>query len=225
MDERSGLVRVTGEVGVPPDDAQGTAEADTADAGEVGEPGREPDPAGNGDAINEKQDGAPLLDRFADEVAGLRAEFAAKIRYDEVKERQIAAMHEELQDFRAGLHLRLLQPVLTDLIAMHDDLIEMMRPGTAPPELESFKESVLETLSRNGVSRYDVDSDEVDRARQRVISVVPTSDETLDRHVQKRLRVGFEYDTGKVLRPEWVAAYRYTPNTEESDVATSTGGE
>lgn len=207
---------------MPPEDEQGPAEADTAGTGEAGQPpptGDVREPLGNGGAITEKPDSAALVERFAGELAGLRAEFAAKIRYDEVKERQLASMHEELQELRAGLHLRLLQPVFADLIAMHDDLADVADADDAAPELRSFKESVLETLSRNGVSSYSVASPEVDRARQRVIRVVATSDEKLDRHVQKRLRVGFEYDTGKVLRPEWVVAYRHAPTMEKPDVA------
>lgn len=212
---------------MPPEDEQGPKEVDTAGTGEVvlSPRGVTPDPAVAGDGIAGKPEFASLVERFAAELADLRAEFAAKIRYDEVKERQIASMHEELQDFRAGLHLRLLQPVFTDLIAMHDDLADLVGAGDAASELASFKESVLETLSRNGVSSYSVSSQEVDRARQRVIRVVTTDDEKLDRHVQDRLRVGFEYDTGKVLRPEWVVAYRHAPKTEEPDVALATGGE
>jgi molecular chaperone GrpE (heat shock protein) len=194
--------------GAPP------AAADPVSAGESGEP------------TVENADLTRLVGRLADEVAALRADFAAKIRYDEVKERQIAAMHEELQAFRAGLHLRLLQPVFSDLIAMHDDLVDASGPDNAAAELDSFRESVLEALSRNGVASYSVGSDEVDTARQRVISTVATSDEALDRHVQRRIRVGFEYDNGKVLRPEWVVAYRHVPSLPE-EVATvpAVGGE
>jgi molecular chaperone GrpE (heat shock protein) len=227
-DERSASSELLGEVDVLPEDEQGSAEVDTAGTGEVGESSmadNEPDSDVGGDRIAEKLDLASILERFTGELAELRAEFAAKIRYDEVKERQIASMHEELQSFREGLHLRLLQPVFTDLIAMHDDLVDVLGAGNPAPELVSFKESVLETLARNGVSSYSVDSHEVDRGRQRVIRVVTTSDEKLDRHVQDRLRVGFEYDTGKVLRPEWVIVYRHAPKAEESDVALTRGGE
>jgi molecular chaperone GrpE (heat shock protein) len=175
--------------------------------------------------ISESPDLAALVGRLAGEVAGLQKEFKDKIRYDEVKERQIDRMHEELQGFRTGLHLRLLQPVFTDLIAMHDDLVEASHQDNASADLDSFKESILETLLRNGVSSYIVDSNEIDRARQRVIRAVTTSDETLDRHVQRRVRVGFEYDNGKVLRPEWVVAYRHAPNAEEAAPTPVTGGE
>jgi molecular chaperone GrpE len=160
----------------------------------------------------------PLVERLAGELSGLRRDFDAKIRYDEVKQQQITAMHEELQTLRAGLHLRLLQPMFTDLIAMHDDLADVLsaddsgaNAATHPAKiLESLKESILETLLRNGVSSYSVDSDELDRSRQRVIDAVGTTDPTLDRRVIRRPRVGFEYDGGKVLRPEWVVVHRYT---------------
>lgn len=164
-----------------------------------------------GDVVAENQGLAPLVGSLEKEVAGLRADFAAKIRYDAVKERQIASMHEELQGFRAGLHLRLLQPVFIDLIALHDELADAANADNALAGLDEFRKSVLETLYRNGVSSYSVESDEVDTARQRVIEAVATDDKTLDRHVQRRARVGFEYDNGKVLRPEWVVAYRHTP--------------
>lgn len=203
---------------MPTEDEQGSAEPDAAgvDLAESSQAGSEQPPAEEVDeAIAETRSLLRLVERIADEVVGLRADFDAKIRYDEVKERQLTSMHEELQGFRAGLHLRLLQPVFTDLIAMHDDLVDALSMDEAPVELESFKGSVLETLARNGVTVYTVGSDELDKSRQRVIRVVSTDDETLDRHVQSRIRVGFEYDNGKVLRPEWVVAYRHTRNAEQ----------
>lgn len=164
------------------------------------------------------------IERLADDVAGLRRDFDAKIQYDEVKERQIAAMHDELQTLRAGLHLRLLQPMFTDLIAMHDDLAEALRAadpeqddGPAAPAakiLMTFMDTILDTLLRNGVSSYSVESDELDLSRQRVINAMDTADQELDRRVARRLRVGFEYDGGKVLRPEWVVVRRYRETDE-----------
>jgi molecular chaperone GrpE (heat shock protein) len=208
---------------VPTEEERRPAEPEAGEAGDAGEspplPGQYLSGEESREPVTGNNDLTRLVERLADEVAALRADFAAKIRYDEVKERQIAGMHEELQAFRAGLHLRLLQPVFADLIAMHDDLVDALGPDNAAVELDSFRESVLETLSRNGVSSYSVASDEVDTARQRVIRTVATGDETLDRRVQRRIRVGFEYDNGKVLRPEWVATYRHTANAEK-DAAT-----
>lgn len=187
-------------------------------------PAGEPTPVAEIGEAAESADVVVLIERLAAEMAGLRADFAAKIRYDEVKEQQIARMHDELQAFRAGLHLRLLQPVFTDLITMHDDLADALVPDGPKDELESLRESILETLSRNGVASYSVHSDGVDRSRQRVIRTVETGDESLDHHVQRRIRVGFEYDNGKIIRPEWVAAYRYTRAAHET-AAPVGGGE
>ncbi|MET9265615.1 nucleotide exchange factor GrpE [Amycolatopsis sp. NPDC004079] len=166
---------------------------------------------------------AGLVDRLGGEVAGLRAEFAGKIRYDEVKNRQIESMHEELQRHRTGLHLRLLQPIFADLIALHDDLADALAADRTAAGLAPFRDSVLETLERNGVTGYSVAEAEIDPARQRVIRAVPTADETQDRQVRDRLRCGFEYDGGKVLRPEWVVAYRYQ-STGETPAETAGGG-
>ena len=214
---------------MPTEDERRSAEPDATevdDAGESSEAGGEHAPVEEIDeGVVQTRDLVLMVERLADELAGLRADFAAKIRYDEVKERQIASMHEELQGFRTGLHLRLVQPLFTDLIAMHDDLVDALSLDNAAVELESYKESVLETLSRNGLSSYSVDSDEVDTTRQRVIRTVATSDEALDRRVQRRVRVGFAYDSVKVLRPEWVVVYRFTPNSDEAAAAPTTGGE
>lgn len=224
---------------MPPEDMQSPAETDVAEIGQPEEPapiGGEPDAepglsedqdlSASDAAIAEKQHLTALAERLTEEIAALRAEFTAKIRYDEVKERQIATLHEELQELRAGLHLRLLQPVFNDLIAMYDGLRSMEAEGTAAQRLvESLTADVLETLARNGVSKYTVDAHEVDRVRQRVIRTDETGEEKLDRTVRERLRPGFEYDTGKVLRPEWVVAYRYAPEAEEPDAPPATRGE
>jgi molecular chaperone GrpE (heat shock protein) len=154
----------------------------------------------------------------------LRTDFAEKIRYDEVKERQLTELHREVQEHRKGLHQRLLRPVIDDLIRMHDDLAEAIdagiaaRPAAVEQTLASFLDSILETLSRCGVERREpeigAEPDDlgavVDRARQKVVRSVPTDNPELDRRVARRRRIGFDYD-GRVLRAEWVEAYRYTP--------------
>lgn len=160
----------------------------------------------------------------------LRADFAEKIRYDEVKERQFTDLHSEVQEHRRGLHQRLLRPVIDDLIRMHDDLREAIdagiaaRPADADQTFASFLDSVLEALSRCGVERREplaVDTPGglapvVDRTSQRVVRSVPTENPDLDRRIARRRRDGFDYD-GRVLRPAWVEAYRYTPPAEPAD--------
>jgi len=155
---------------------------------------------------------APVLQ----ELRRLREAFDAKIRYDEVRERLVESTQQELDTYRRGLYQQLLRPLLLDVVAMYDDLAKLP-PDVAEGSTETakafafFRTCMTEALSRNGVEKYSVDGDTVDRSRQKVIDVVNTDELSLDRQVARRLRPGFEWD-GKVLRPEWVLAFRYNPS-------------
>jgi len=151
-----------------------------------------------------KRNGAPTrdLDLLA-ALNRLQDSFDAKIRYDEVRERQIAVLHAELETHRRGLYQQILRPVLTDLIGVYDEAARVASGGAA-----SLLESIQEVLLRNGVMSFTCEGDRVDRSRQQVIEIVPTSQADQDRRVARRLRPGFEL-AGKILRPEWIAAYRY----------------
>lgn len=145
------------------------------------------------------------------ELKALRAAFDAKIRYDEVRERFVATMSEELVAHRQGVYQMQLRPVLLDLVAMYDDLTQAITADGSSPAtattLGFFRDTVEQTLVRNGVERFTVEEDLVNRSRQKVVSVVETADPNLDRKVADRFRPGFFWN-GKVLRPEWVSAYR-----------------
>jgi molecular chaperone GrpE (heat shock protein) len=136
-------------------------------------------------------------------LTALRESFDAKIRYDEAKERQIAALHEELQEYRRGMYQQIMRPVLTDLVGIYDEIAGEGNPGKSP-----LLDLVQETLLRYGVTAFTCEGEHIDRSRQQVIDVETTGDPELDRQVARRLRPGFELD-GRILRPEWIAAYRY----------------
>jgi molecular chaperone GrpE (heat shock protein) len=136
-------------------------------------------------------------------LTALRESFDAKIRYDEAKERQIAALHEELQAHQRGMYQQIMRPVLTDLVGIYDEIA-----GEDDPSKNPLLDLVEETLLRYGVTAFTCEGDRVDRSRQQVIDVETTGDPELDRQIARRLRPGFELD-GKILRPEWIAAYRY----------------
>jgi molecular chaperone GrpE len=151
----------------------------------------------------------------SDALAELRELFDSKIRYDEVKERQIEALHEELQGYRQGLYQQIMQPVMMDLIGLYDEMAgELARISGGPDGgLAFMAETVEEVLARYGVTRYEVDGDAVDRSRQKVIGAQDTTDPELGKRVARRVRPGFEMK-GKVIRPEWVTAYRYVPDAD-----------
>lgn len=150
-------------------------------------------------------------------LTALRAAFDAKIRYDEVREQRIAALHQELEEHRRGLYRQLMKPVLLDIIGLYD---EIAKTG----ERAFLLDSVEEILRRYGVEAFACEDDTVDRSRQRVIDVTPAASKSDDRKVALRVRPGFEVD-GKVLRPEWVVAYRYSSEeTEETEDTEETDG-
>jgi molecular chaperone GrpE (heat shock protein) len=157
-------------------------------------------------------------------LIGLQEAFDAKIRYDRVQEQQIAALHQELEAHRRGLYQQILKPVLIDIVGLYDDIAKMnsgsveagaqiQQAGAFARERGFLLDSIEEILQRYGVIMYACDSDAIDRSRQRVIDVMPTDNADLDRRVARRVRPGFEVD-GKILRPEWVVAYRYSSANE-----------
>ena len=157
------------------------------------------------------------------EVQGLRDMFESKIRYDEVRARQVEALHSELEQYRRGLTHEFLRPVLTDLVRLHDDLAvqadgadDAGRADGVARIAEYVRGSIEETLARNGVESYTVDEPEVDRRLQKVIGVVATDDPALHRTVAQRARPGFRFDD-KILRPEWVHAYQFDRSASKPD--------
>jgi molecular chaperone GrpE (heat shock protein) len=155
------------------------------------------------------------LERVLKTLATLQGSFDAKIRYDEAKERQIAALHQELETHRQGLYQQILRPVLTDLIGIYDEIANHLAAGENGDPVGgagSLLEMVEGVLERYSVISYRCEGDDIDRARQRVIDVESTDDAELNRRLARRLRPGFELD-GKILRPEWVIAYRHAPDT------------
>lgn len=147
-------------------------------------------------------------------LTALQEAFDAKIRYDEVREQRISALHQELEEHRRGLYQQILKPVLLDIIGLYDEI--------AASEQAFGLDSVEEILRRYGVEAFRCEQDTVDRSRQRVIDVVPAASEDDDRKVARRVRPGFKAD-GRVLRPEWVAAFRYSADDGKPEEQTPGG--
>jgi molecular chaperone GrpE (heat shock protein) len=158
-----------------------------------------------------------LVAEILAELRELHERFDSKIRYDEVKERQIDALHEELQGYRQGLYQQIMQPVLLDLIAIYDELAGQLTRVADGPDggLGFLAEMVEDVLARYGATRYEVDDDAIDRSRQKVIGTQETEDPELGKRLARRVRSGFEMK-GKVIRPEWVMSYRYVPDAGQS---------
>ncbi|MEV6493492.1 nucleotide exchange factor GrpE [Actinoplanes sp. NPDC051633] len=152
------------------------------------------------------------VDQILTEVRELRAAFDAKIRYDEGREHTVATMAEELDRHRHGAFQAQLRTVLVDLITLYDDLSQMISAPGYPPEtadrLLVVRDTVTYVLARQGAEIAISENDSVDRVQHKVVAIVKTHDEGADRRIAERLRPGFRWND-RVLRPEWVNAYRY----------------
>jgi len=176
----------------------------------------------------------PHLGAIGARLETLHQDFQTKLKYDEAKDRQLDALHKELQAHRDDLYFKILRPVLMDLIAMYDDLHSIARheDGRDAADLSdgevrmrrnlaSFADTIEEILERYGVSAFTEEGDTVSPQRQRSIKQVETSDAGQDRRIAERLRRGFCHGD-KILRPEIVSTYKVAPNRAAN---LSNGGE
>jgi molecular chaperone GrpE len=109
--------------------------------------------------------------------------------------------------------LKILRPLVLDLITLHDNLGKWDGIGADAPAAVSYADlqgDLEGILYRNGFETFAVAEDVFDPRRQRALRTVPTEDPGLDKRVVERLRKGFVYE-GKVIRPECVAVYVHRP--------------
>jgi molecular chaperone GrpE len=83
----------------------------------------------------------------------LRKDIQAKMDYDESKQRLIESMHKELQEYREGLHFRILKPILLDLISLYDDMGKLIESSSH--QVDSFSTRVFHHLFLFRVIVYD----------------------------------------------------------------------
>lgn len=156
-------------------------------------------------------------------VTRLEHNFDTKIMYDQSKDETIDALHRELQSYREGMAFVHLRPMVSDLLALHDDLDDLLAgfvaqyPDQAEQDgvrtllnsVDTVREDLIYMLEKYGFEVFENPGEAVDRKVQRVQSTVPTVNEALDRTVAQRLRKGVRYED-RIVRPEVVAAYRFT---------------
>lgn len=155
------------------------------------------------------------VEAIAQAVSQLRMDFDTKIKYDESKDRTINALHQELQDYRADIVLKHQRPLVNDLISLYDDLGRMVAEGGAVDHLADIQTDIETILARNGIESYQLPDDTFEGTLQRVQQVVATDQPDQDRRVAAHVRRGFRYGD-RVIRPELVNIYRYTPPADDT---------
>jgi molecular chaperone GrpE (heat shock protein) len=125
-----------------------------------------------------------------------------------------AKLHAENQALRGG-ELRTAQaPLVTSVIRVHDDVLQMAGT-TAEPErrdLDLVADALADALARVGVDPVPAAAGEpFDAARHRVVEVRETADPAADRTVVAVVRTGFAWNDGTTVRLADVVVHKHAP--------------
>jgi molecular chaperone GrpE (heat shock protein) len=162
---------------------------------------------------------ADLADRMG-RVEGQLAEFHRRAAH---RESIIDRLHEENQRLHGGIGRAILEPVVTDLIRLYDQLDREARrlgaDGQDARLLESFTEEVAQILDRCGIERFSAEpGDPFDHGRHRALAVVACDEESRHNTVAQVAAVGFaERDTGRIRRPVQARFYQYAAAQGEAE--------
>jgi len=201
VSEGANIVLSDDEQVLPPEAAPGHQPDDVGDA--LTQAGPEPP----GDMLKE------LAGRF-DRVEGQLAEFHRRSAH---RESVIDHLHEENQQLRGGISKAILNPVIADLIRLHDQIsVEVRRLKAAGEDerlLWSFADDIAMILDRCGIELYSAEpGDPFDRDRHRPLEVVACPDESRHNTVAEVTAAGFaDRETGRVRRPLQARFYQYSP--------------
>ncbi|MFI1993858.1 molecular chaperone GrpE [Actinoplanes sp. NPDC020271] len=160
----------------------------------------------------------------------VEAQLAEFHRRSAHRESIIDRLHEENQQFRDGLRRVILEPVVTDLLRLHDSMArEAQRLAADDPRaaklMGSFADDVTMAVERCGYELFPaVPGEPFTAGRHAPAGTVPTEDQSLDKAVAEPLSAGLlEIETGKVRRAARARLYRYeappAPGDDAIDLA------
>ncbi len=161
-----------------------------------------------------------LLGELATRLEKVEEHLAESHRRAAHRESVIDRLHEENQRLHGGIRRMILEPVVTDLIRLYDQLErEADRPdanGGDGQLLRSFADDVAQILDRCGIEVFSAEpGDPFERGRHRPVGVVACDDESRHKTVAKVVAAGFyERETGLVRRPVNAHFHQYSPGGE-----------
>lgn len=173
----------------------------------------------------EGRGGEAALGEIAGRLGRVEEQLAEFHRRSARRESVIDRLHEENQQLRDGFGRIVLEPVVTDLIRLYDQLSQEARrlrsSGQDWQLMWSFAEDVGQILDRCGVEAFSAEpGDAFEPGRHRPLAVVVCGDESQHNTVAEVVAVGFaERETGRVRRPVHARFHRYTPGTPGQDGA------
>ncbi len=165
-------------------------------------------------------DVAAALGELAQRMAKVEEQSAEFHRRSAHREAILDRLHEENQRLRGGLGRLILEPVIADLIRLHDQLSREVRrleaDGRDGQLLWSFNEDVAQILDRCGVEVFTAEpGDQFQPDRHRPLSVVVCADDSRHNTVAEVVAAGFrERETGRIRRPVQAHFYQCSPGPE-----------
>jgi len=172
-----------------------------------------------------RREAAASVRDLAAAVRELSQLFVRKIETDRHKEKLFDQMHQELQQYKNDLLDSLTRSMEGDIIKLIDDIEKTMEHYRSQPFsddnyrkllslFEGVETDLTDLLYRHGIEPYTQEGNQVVVGRQKILATVPTTEPSRDKTVAVRHAKGWEKN-GKVIRPERVSVYLYTP--EESN--------
>jgi molecular chaperone GrpE len=164
------------------------------------------------------EEGATLAGELAWQLDKIEAQLTEFHRRSAHRETVIDQLHEENQRLRAGMGRLILEPVVTDLIRLHDHLAREARRLEADGQDSrlswSFAEDVVQILERCGIDAFSAEpGDAFEGGRHRALAAVPCDEESRHNTVAEVVAVGFvERDTDRIRRPVQARVHQYSPS-------------
>jgi molecular chaperone GrpE len=150
----------------------------------------------------------------------LRKSFEEKIKYDEYKNSLFDNMHKELMSYKNNSNDKNVEIMSLDIIQLLDIYNKVVEKSKSSEynedsykklinNFEGLLQDLLDVLYRQSIEPYEMDIyDEIDVKKQKIISIVETSDESLNNKLAFKNAPGYEKN-GKIIRPERITIYKY----------------
>ena len=128
------------------------------------------------------------------------------------RETVIDRLHEDIQRLKQGEHRVLLEPVITDLIRLYEQLAGEDQRTPAGTMLGSFADEVAEILDRCGVESFHaIPGEPYQSERHQPLGIVRTSDQQLHNTVAESVTAGFfDREARRVRRPARARFHQYS---------------
>lgn len=154
--------------------------------------------------------------RQAEELARLRELFESRLRSDDVQNRSLDRLLDELRDYKANFVRQQWQPLLREVIDCHDfaakESQRLSAAESSGPEASAslgvLRQMLLDLLSRYDIEPYRHESELFDAKWQQCIKTVFSSNPEDDKRIAEQGVPGFRQGE-QLVRREQVVVYKF----------------